>query len=103
MRKSIIISQIIFCMVFIQILWVRVEAEVSSNQDKQLSQIYEDAKNEFFIEINSLFKNHFRKFELIPEDTSKIVDARNQIPYLFERLMIIAYQKDEPLFSKWIK
>jgi hypothetical protein len=29
--------------------------------------------------------------------------ARKQIPNLFERLIILAYQKDAPLFSEWIR
>lgn len=32
----------------------------------------------------------------------RLLDARARIPTLFERVMIVAYQKDEPRYAQWI-
>ncbi|MFQ6081916.1 MAG: S8 family serine peptidase [Candidatus Aminicenantia bacterium] len=104
MKKLLIrIYCIILCMVFFQISWVPAKVEASSKLDQQLNQIFEDAKGKFFTTINNLLKKHPRISELNGKDVIKILDAQNQIPYLFERLMIVAHQKHEPTFSRWIK
>ncbi|MFQ5953415.1 MAG: S8 family serine peptidase, partial [Candidatus Omnitrophota bacterium] len=76
---------------------------MSSQVSEQLNNIFEEAKGEFFATVNKILEKHFRKSELSQGDLNRLEDGQNQIPYLFERIMIIAYQKDEPLFSKWIQ
>ncbi len=89
--------------VFLPLTRVSVNAEMPSQVDDQLIQIFNEAKEEFFTTINKILEKHFLKSELSQDDLKRIEDGQNQIPWLFERIMIIAYQKDEPLFSKWIQ
>jgi len=60
-----------------------------------------ESKEEFFTTINELIKFHPRRSEIGGDDMIKILDAENHIPGLFERLMIIAYQKEAPQYS-WL-
>ena len=67
-----------------------------------LTKIFDDGKNEFFTTLDKFVSVHPRRFELTGDDALRLHDARNQIPNLYERLMILAYQKDEPQFAEWI-
>jgi len=102
-RYKLQICYAFFCLIFLHLVWISAEAGISSQVNAQLNLIFSEAKNEFFITVTKLLRHHTLRYELNPADLSKLFDARNQIPYLFERIMIIAYQKDEPQFSRWIK
>jgi len=84
-------------------VFMPVEAKNLAELDKKLDLIFEEARKEFFSSVNKLMENHFCKSELSLEDLARIENARNGIPYLFERIMNIAYQKDEPTFTEWIR
>lgn len=70
---------------------------------QELAKTFEEGKTEFFSTINKLMAVHPLRGELRGDDVLRVNDARNKIPYLFERLMILAYQKDEPQFSEWMR
>jgi subtilisin family serine protease len=67
-----------------------------------VARIYEDAKNDFFATLEKFIAVHPRRSDLSLDDMVRLRDARNQIPFLFEHLMNIAYQKDAPQFTAWI-
>lgn len=93
----------ILCTLLLCIFYIPVKAAKSSELDKKLDLIFEEAKGEFFTTVNKLLEKHFRKSELSPEDLNRIENARSGIPYLFERIMNIAYQRDEPTYTNWIR
>jgi Subtilase family len=79
------------------------QAGASPETKQVLVKIHDDAKSEFFATLDKFIATHPRRFELTGDDALRLHDARNQIPGLFERLMLIGYQKDEPQFSEWIR
>jgi hypothetical protein len=93
------------------ILWiflmVLTQAAVSENRpiaiDEQLTVIFKEARETFFTTMDMLLEKHFRKSELTKEDLERLRNARTNIPYLFERIINIAYQKDEPIYTQWIQ
>lgn len=72
-------------------------------QSARLDQIFENAQGEFFTTVNKFLERHFLRAELSQEDLERIQNAQEGIPYLFERIMILAYQKDVPVFESLIK
>jgi subtilisin family serine protease len=68
-----------------------------------LAGVFEEARREFFDGLNSILNRHFMKDEVSGQDMKRLLNARNSIPGLFERIMIVAYQKDEPRYSLWIR
>ncbi|MFB3812661.1 MAG: S8 family serine peptidase [Terriglobales bacterium] len=77
---------------------------VTTEQSAQTpSKIFEDGKAEFFTAIDKFVSRHPRRSELSGDDMLRLHDARNQVPNLYERLMLIAYQKDAPQFDEWIR
>ncbi len=68
-----------------------------------LTRIYADAKDAFFTTIEKLLARHPLRDELSAADALRLRDARTAIPNLFERVMVLAYQKDEPQFTEWIR
>lgn len=71
--------------------------------DAALANIFAEARDEFFSTIGKLLARHPLRDELTAADAFRLHDAHNQIPHLFERVMILAYQKDEPQFTEWIR
>lgn len=67
------------------------------------AKIYEDAKNEFFNTVDKFLSMHPRRGELTGDEALRLHDARTGIPNLFDRVMNIAYQKDEPQYSDWLR
>ena len=68
-----------------------------------VAKIFGDSQDEFFSTIEKLLARHPLRNELTAADALRLHDARTQIPNLFERVMILAYQKDEPQFTEWIR
>ncbi len=68
-----------------------------------LTKIFADGKDEFFSTIEKLLARHPLRNDLTAADALRLHDARTEIPNLFERVMILAYQKDEPQFTQWIR
>src|ERR1039458_3588616 len=101
MRIRIFAASLLLSFVPLSSSWAQVGATPQTKQE--LVKIYDDAKSEFFVTLDKFILIHPRRFELTADDALRLHDARNQIPNLFERLMIVAYQKDEPLFSEWIR
>ena len=101
MRNRMFAVSLVLCFVLLPSSWAQVGATPETKQT--LVKIYDDAKSEFFVTLDKFISTHPRRFELTGDDALRLHDARNQIPNLFERLMIVAYQKDEPLFSERIR
>jgi hypothetical protein len=78
-------------------------AQTAAPQQDSPAKIYEDARNEFFSAIDKFIEIHPRRPELSGDDRLRLLDARNKIPNLFERVMNIAYQQDEPEFSEGLR
>jgi len=70
---------------------------------ERLDFIFEESKSDFFETIAKILKTHPLKSQLSDAELAKLLNARAEIPYLFERLMIFAYQKDEPQYAEWAK
>ncbi len=104
MRKWIVhLTGLLVCIPLIEIPSLSAQARPDAPSEQTLSKIYDEAKNEFFATVNKLIAVHPRTPELAGDDVQKILDARNRIPNLFERVMIVAYQKNEPTYSQWIE
>jgi hypothetical protein len=71
--------------------------------DEKLEDIFAEGKNAFYATIAAILDKHFMKSELEETDLARLLNAREEIPYLFERLMIFAYQKDAPLYEEWAR
>lgn len=67
---------------------------------KDLDGIFADGKDVFYKAVEEIVDRHFLKAELDEADLDRLLDAKDQIPFLFERLMIYAYQKDAPLYEQ---
>ena len=72
--------------------------ELKPETEKKLDAVFEKGKDAFFSTVSALLERHFRKSELDEADLAKLAKAREEIPYLYERLMIFAFQKDAPLY-----
>jgi subtilisin family serine protease len=70
---------------------------------QELTKIFEAGKTEFFTTLDRFMTVHPLRGQLSGDDVLRLHDARNQIPFLFERLMILAYQKEAPQFAEWIR
>lgn len=97
------LSRLIFVFLLIFFVFAAVLQAFPEDVNKELDRIFGDGKTEFFLTINTLLKNHFRKSALSREDLDRITDGKENIPFLFERVMIIAYQRDAPVYSGWIQ
>ena len=80
-----------------------IQAQTSPEVNKKLDPIFSQAKNAFFGTVGKILENHPLKSQLSAMDLAKILNGQKEIPYLFERLMIFAYQKDEPQYSQWVR
>lgn len=77
-------------------------AQTAPQQDSA-AKIYEDARAEFFKTVENLLSRHPRRNELTGDEALRIHNGNAEIPYLFERVMNLAYQKDEPQFTEWLR
>ncbi|MBN1222724.1 MAG: S8 family serine peptidase, partial [Candidatus Aminicenantes bacterium] len=77
--------------------------QIRQETENRLNQIFKEARAEFFSTVDKILEKHFRKVELRPEDLERIANASKEIPSLFERIMILAYQKDEPVYASLIQ
>ena len=92
-----------FLPVIVLILAANLSAQISSDVTGKLDKVFLDGKSAFFGEISRVLQNHPLRSQLSDLELSKILNAQQRIPFLFERLMIFAYQKDEPQFTQWAK
>ena len=77
------------------------QAQTSPETGRKLEPIFAEAKGSFFGTIGRILQNHPMKAQLSEADLARVLNGQKEIPYLFERLMIFAYQKDEPQFTQW--
>lgn len=92
--------------VFTVFLWglgAPAQAQVTPETDKKLEPIFAEAKGSFFAMVGRILQNHPMKSQLGDAELAKVLNGQKEIPYLFERLMVFAYQKDEPLFTEWAR
>ncbi|MDH4272361.1 MAG: hypothetical protein OEW18_10370, partial [Candidatus Aminicenantes bacterium] len=78
-------------------------AWVTAASDGKLDRIFTEGKDAFYTTIRTIIEKHFMKSELVEADLARLLNARDEIPYLFERLMIFSYQKDAPLYEDWAR
>jgi subtilisin family serine protease len=80
-----------------------IQAQAPLEVNKKLDQIFVEAKGAFFGTAGKILQNHPLKAQLSAGELAKLLNAQKEIPYLFERLMVFAYQKDEPQYSQWAR
>ncbi len=88
------------------VLWglgAPVQAQTSPEVNKKLDPIFAEAKGSFFGMVGRILQNHPMKDQLGDAELARLLNGQAEIPYLFERLMVYAYQKDEPQFTQWAK
>ena len=85
------------------VLNVPVRAQLSPETQQKLVPIFAEAKGAFFGTIGKILQNHPLKSQLAGAELAKVLDGQKEIPFLFERLMVFAYQKDEPQFTAWAR
>jgi hypothetical protein len=73
--------------------------QLKPEMEQKLDLVFEKGKDAFYTTVAALLKNHFLKTELSEADLDRLFKAREEIPCLFERLMILAFQKDAPTFQ----
>jgi len=78
-------------------------AQLSSETGRKLDGIFAEGKTAFFKTVGRILQNHPLKSQWSEAELARILNAREEIPWLFERLMIFAYQKDEPQFTRWAR
>ncbi len=78
-------------------------SQIKPAVNAKLGEIFEEAKTAFFDTTGKILQNHPMKSLLGEADLAKVLNARKDIPYLYERLMIYAYQKDELLYAQWTR
>jgi hypothetical protein len=71
--------------------------QVSLDTEKKLDLIFANGKDAFYSSLAALLENHPLKAELAEADLKRLRNPR-EIADLFERLMILAYQKTAPTF-----
>lgn len=91
------------CAAVLGCLSAPIRAQAPSEVNKKLDQIFVEAKNAFFETAGKILQNHPLKAQLSAAELAKILNGQKEIPYLFERLMVFAYQKDEPQYSQWAR
>lgn len=77
--------------------------EVAPATSDTPAKIYADAKNALFDTIDKFLAVHPRRGELTGDEVLRLHNARTGIPNLFDRVMNIAYQKDEPQYTEWLR
>lgn len=82
---------------------LRAAAPTPALTEQELDRIFTAGKDAFFTSMKEIIDKHFMKSELDKADFARLLNARENIPYLFERLMIFAYQKDAPLYEEWAR
>jgi hypothetical protein len=78
-------------------------AQFTSDTNKRLDGIFEEGKADFFETVGRILQNHPMKSRWSGPELDRILNGRTGIPFLFERLMIFAYQKDEPRYTQWAR
>jgi hypothetical protein len=78
-------------------------AQSAPDTARTLDAIFAEGQGAFFAMTGRVLQNHPMKSLLSEADLSRVLRGRTEIPDLFERLIVYAYQKDEPQFSAWIK
>ena len=103
MQKSIG-NSLARAVVLAAVLWglgAPAQAQISPEVDKKLEPIFAEAKGSFFGMVGRILQNHPMKAQLGDAELARVLNGQKEIPYLFERLMVFAYQKDEPQFTQW--
>ncbi len=69
------------------------------SSDSWLDSLYKQGKKLFFLTIRNEIREHPKKSLLTEEEISKILDSETRYERLYEILINIFYQKDEPMFK----
>jgi subtilisin family serine protease len=88
---------------FVMLLSLPALAGFPPEVNKKLDGIFDEGKAAFFGTVDKILQNHPLKSQLSGPDLARLQNGGKEIPYLFERLMVYAYQKDEPAYSEWAR
>ena len=75
-------------------------ASLPSGDEARLRAIFADGRTAFFETVNAILDRHFLKSDLTADDLGRIRNAREGVPFLFERIINIGYQKDALVFQR---
>ncbi len=92
----------LFVLVFSGYTLVPAAPATPTTKDR-LSPIFGEGRDAFYKAIATILDRHFMKEQLDEADLARLLNAKEEIPFLFERLMIYAYQKDAPLYEEWAR
>lgn len=95
MKKRTVLAFIMPAVLCLSLLYAD---QVSPETEKELDLIFAKGKDTFYSSITALLEKHFLNAELSEADLTRLRHSRETIPDLFERLMIVAFQKDSPSF-----
>lgn len=70
--------------------------------EARLDSIFAKGRGQFFQTVPRLLEKHFRRDELSAGDLQRLAAAERDIPFLFERIANIAYQKDALIYADLI-
>lgn len=90
---------IAFCLLAVAI---PVSAGRVVDSSKVLDGIFAGAETHFSDTVAMIIQRHPMKGLLSDKELVRLMSVKAEIPDLFERLMIYAYQKDEPRWNAWI-
>jgi hypothetical protein len=94
LRGAVAAAALFFCLV---------PAAAPAATGTSLDGIFVEGKAAFFAATTKILQNHLMKSLLSEEELNRVLHAETEIPYLFERLIVFAYQKDEPRYTAWAR
>ncbi|MBI2223172.1 MAG: S8 family serine peptidase [Acidobacteria bacterium] len=79
------------------------DAAAQAPHEARLAGIHAEAKKQFFAAVATYLGRHPAQDQLTAGDAVRLMEAEGKIPFLFERLMNLAYQKSEPAFRQLLE
>jgi len=97
-RRIFINSMVLFCLVLMTF-----SCQKAKDQDAWLSDLHDEARALFYQTLNKEISVHPKRSQLNSEEMAKIVEAETRYKRLFDILINIFYQKDEPQYSRLLE
>ena len=76
---------------------------ISKGQAGRLDDIFSQGRKAFYQELRLDFGLHPQRFQLTLADAQKILEAESNIPYLYERVINLAYIRTAPYFRRLLE
>ncbi len=80
-------------------LWIQAGCRQKTNGVGWLDRLHGEARQLFYQTLSQGIKLHPQRERLTTGEIEKIQDAQSRYPRLFELLINVFYQKDEPVFT----